>query len=343
MKVLLTGSDGYIGTVCGDFLLRQGYEVTGLDTGFYRTGWLYDGVQARPEVVTRDIRTLTPDDLAGFDGLVHMAELSNDPLGQHNPELTYTINHAGTVRLAEMAKSAGVKRFVYMSSCSVYGVASQEEVDETGEVDPQTAYAECKIMNEQALAALADEAFAPTFLRNATAYGASPRMRFDLVVNDLVAGAMVTGTVKLTSDGSYWRPFVHVQDISQAIACVLAAPPELVRNEVLNVGSGECNYQIKDIADIVARTVPGCDTIVGPSGGDTRSYRVSFSKINSMLPGFRCQWTVERGASDMRDIFQRIGLTREAYEAPPYTRLKRLHELLARDELDANLFWKHRC
>src|SRR5712692_2130966 len=290
MRVLVTGTDGYIGTVLASFLLKRGYDVVGLDTGFYRDAWLYNnGVSALPSVKNKDLRRMTADDVAGMDAVVHLAELSNDPLGQLSPHITYAINHQGSVVLAQLCKAVGVPRFVYTSSCSVYGIGGGNAYKtETSTPQPQTAYAECKVLVERDVSAMADTTFYPTFLRNATAYGPSPRTRVDLVLNNLAGLAWTTKKIHMTSDGTPWRPLVHVLDICEAIACTLEAPREVVHNEVFNVGDNKENYRVKDIAEIVARVFPGCEITTGTDHSDNRSYRVSFNKIRNELPGFRC-------------------------------------------------------
>lgn len=341
MKVLLTGSGGYIGIVTAPVLMARGHEVVGVDTGYYESGWLYHGVSATPRLLIKDIRQLTADDLAGFDAVVHMAELSNDPLGQLNPQITYQINHQGSLRLAQLAKAAGVSRFVYMSSCSVYGVGEEGEVKtEESPVQPQTAYAECKVLVERDLPPMADARFSPTFLRNATAYGASPRQRFDVVLNNLAGLAWTTGKIAMTSDGTPWRPLVHILDIAEAVACALDAPRELIHNQIYNVGDTRHNYQVREIAEIVAETFPGCALSFGSGDKDNRSYRVSFEKIAGQLPGFTCRHDAYAGARQLREVFERIGMTREIFEAPPYTRLKMLQQLIRTEQLDGDLFWR---
>lgn len=254
MRVLFTGADGYIGAILGRYLLERGIDAVGLDTGFYRQGWLYPFGGPRPMVITKDIREITADDLKGFDAIAHLAELSNDPLGQQDPGLTMEINHGGSIQLANAARKAGVKRFVYMSSCSVYGVGKPDEtLDESSPVNPQTAYAECKVKVEQDLTKMADDDLVPCFLRNATAYGASPRQRFDIVLNDLCGLAWTQKEIKLMSDGTPWRPLVHVLDICQAIYLSLTAPDDAVRGQVYNVGSNDQNYRVIEIAQIVAK------------------------------------------------------------------------------------------
>lgn len=341
MKVLITGTDGYIGSVLGPYLIKEGHNVTGLDTGFYRSGWLFNNGETKyPSYINKDLREITLEDLEGFDAVVHLAELSNDPLGQLNPEITYKINHKGSVRIAELCKQAGIERFVYASSCSVYGIGDDGYKTEESEVNPQTAYAECKAKVERDVSKLADENFSPTFLRNATAYGASPRMRFDIVLNNLSGLAWTTGVIKMTSDGMPWRPLVHVRDISKAIACTLEAPMETVRGEVFNVGDTEENFRVREIAEIVGDAFPGCRTTFGDSGGDNRSYRVSFDKINSQLPGFSCEYTAEKGAEELYKVFKKIDMDKDTFTARPYTRLKQLQFLLDTNQVDKDLYWQ---
>jgi nucleoside-diphosphate-sugar epimerase len=340
MKVLLTGSGGYIGIVTAPVLLERGHDVTGVDTGFYQSGWLYNGVKQLPRTIQKDIRAITAEDLAGYDAIVHMAELSNDPLGQLNPTITYKINHVGSLNLAKAAKEAGVSRFIYMSSCSVYGVGGPEIKTEESEVNPQTAYAECKFMVERDVAPLADENFSPTFMRNATAYGPSPRQRFDVVLNNLSGLAWTTGKITMTSDGTPWRPLVHILDIADALACVLAAPREAIHNQIFNVGDTAQNYRVREIAEIVAEAFPGCELSFGTGDSDNRSYRVSFEKINTQLPGFKCKRDARVGAQQFREVFERIGMTDELFKANPYTRLKMLQQLISTKQLDDDFFWK---
>ena len=328
MKVLVTGTEGYLGCLLAPELVRDGHDVVGVDTGFYKQGWLYNGLETTPFTLNKDIRNLTVDDLAGVDAIVHMAELSNDPLGALSPTITYEINHHGSVHLANLAKQAGVSRFVYMSSCSVYGFADGE-VDETSPVNPQTAYAECKTYVERDLTAMADDTFSPTFMRNATAFGASPRQRFDIVLNNLSGLAWTSKKIAMVSDGSPWRPLVHGLDIAQAIRRVLDAPRDLVHNEVFNVGSSEQNYRVREIGEIS----------FGESTGDNRSYRVSFEKISNKLPGFECQWDAVKGAQQLHDVFSSIQLDADTFTGRGHTRLLQLQHLIATRQLDEKLFW----
>lgn len=339
MKVLITGIDGYIGSVLSQVLLAKGFDVVGLDSGFYRSGQLFD-VKKSPNLVTKDIRRVTFADLVGFDAVVHLAELSNDPLGQNDPALTYEINHKASVRLAKLAKKAGIKRFVYMSSCSVYGIATQDLVDEASKPNPQTVYAKCKLLVERDIAKLADKSFSPISLRSATAYGASPRQRFDLVVNDLAALAYTTGIIKLSSDGTPWRPFIHIRDISEAISMVLKAPKRRIHKQIINLGDSKSNYQMKEVAQKIGKVFKGCKIVFGPFSGDTRSYRVSFEKIKKVLPEFSCAYDIKKGALELKKIFEKINLSATDYSAPYFTRIKQIKYLINSGQVDAKLFWR---
>jgi nucleoside-diphosphate-sugar epimerase len=345
MKVLVTGTEGYIGARLAPWLAARGHEVVGLDTGYYRDGTLYldpIGLPQLPRTIYKDLRKVTPEDFEGFDALVHLAELSNDPLGQNRPEITFSINHEGSVRIARAAREAGVKRLVYASSCSVYGVGAAELVDETSPVNPQTAYAKCKTLVERDLKPMASGDFSVVFLRNATAYGASPRMRFDIVLNDLCALAWTTKRIAMTSDGSPWRPIVHVEDICAAIGCALEAPAEAVNGEIFNVGATQENYRIREIAQIIAEVFPGCEVSMGPPGGDNRSYRVSFEKIATRLPGYKARWTARRGAEELRRLFERIEMSAETYSFRAFTRLKQIKYLQRTGQVDGDLYWRAR-
>jgi nucleoside-diphosphate-sugar epimerase len=338
MRILVTGTEGYLGCLLAPLLVGDGHDVTGVDTGYYKNGWLFHDGAGTVATLARDVRELQVADLEGFDAVVHMAELSNDPLGDLLGEVTYDVNHRGSVRLAQVAKEAGVRRFVYMSSCSVYG-AADGTVDETSPVAPQTAYAICKARVERDVAPMADASFAPTFLRNATAFGASPRMRFDIVLNNLAGLAWTSGTIAMNSDGSPWRPLVHGLDIAQAIRQVLTAPEDAVRGQVLNVGSDEQNHQVREIAQVVADAFPGCELSFGPPSADNRSYQVSFAKIGQVLPGFACRWDAARGARQLHDVFERIQLDEATFTGRGHTRLKQLEHLLSTGQIDADLFW----
>ncbi|PSB29368.1 NAD-dependent epimerase/dehydratase family protein [Chlorogloea sp. CCALA 695] len=339
MKVLVTGTEGYLGSLLPPLLMEKGHEVLGVDTGYYKVGWLYNGTTVTAKTLNKDIRHITTEDLAGVDAIVHMAELSNDPTGQLSPTITYDINHKGSVRLANIAKAAGVRRFVYMSSCSVYGVATEGDVTESSPVNPQTAYAECKTFVERDLQLMADDNFSPTFMRNATAFGASPRMRFDIVLNNLSGLAWTTKEIKMISDGTPWRPLVHALDICKAIYCALEAPRDIIHNQIFNVGDTANNYRVKEVAEIIAKTFTGCQLTFGENGSDNRSYRVDFEKINKNLPGFKCDWNAERGAEQLFNLFQQIDLTSEDFLSRGFTRLKQLEYLIRTQQIDRDFFW----
>jgi nucleoside-diphosphate-sugar epimerase len=339
MKVLVTGTEGYLGSLLAPILLKRGHEVLAVDTGFYKSGWLYNGTNLTAQTLNKDIRQLTAEDFAGVDAVVHMAELSNDPTGELSPNITYDINHKGSIHIANLAKAAGVQRFVYMSSCSVYGVATEGDVTEESPINPQTAYAICKTMVEKDLKLMADDHFSPTYMRNATAFGASPRMRFDIVLNNLAGLAWTTKEIKMTSDGTPWRPLVHALDICKALVCTLEAPREVVHDQTFNVGDTANNYQVREIAEIVAAEFPGCQVSFGTNGSDNRSYRVSFDKINQQLPGFKCEWNAQRGAEQLRKVFERIEMTEEVFFYRGFTRLKQLEYLLRTGQIDQDFFW----
>jgi nucleoside-diphosphate-sugar epimerase len=343
MRVLITGSDGYLGALVAPYLGARGFDVVGLDTGYYKSGWLCSerlaGAESlTPATLVRDIRDVTVQDLRGFDAIVHMAELSNDPLGDLIGEVTYDINHLGSVHLAQLAKQAGVQRFVYMSSCSVYG-AADGTVHENSPLNPLTAYAKCKAMVERDLTAMADENFSPTFLRNATAFGASPRMRFDIVLNNLSGLAWIEKTIAMISDGTPWRPLVHGLDIAQAITCALSADRDTIHNLVFNVGSDENNLTVRDIAEIVGAEFPDCAVTFGPPSADQRSYRVDFTRIRSVFPEFVAQWDVSAGAAQLHRVFDAISLDAETFYGRGHTRLKQIEYLLSTGQLDSRLFW----
>ena len=343
MKVFVTGVNGYIGTMLAPYLMQRNLEVVGLDTGYYRDGWLYSDdklLASTPLTINKDLRNIVKQDLAGFDAVVHLAELSNDPLGQNNPAVTHKINHRGSVAIAEMARELGIRRFVYASSCSVYGAGTGEFLDETTAPNPQTAYAECKVLVERDVGKLAGTDFCPVFLRNATAYGPSPRMRFDIVINDLCALAWTTRKIVMTSDGSPWRPVAHVLDICEAVYRSLIAPEDAVRGKIFNVGQNSDNYRVRELAQIVADEFPGCEVTVGPAGKDNRSYRVNFDRIHRELPGFKCSFTPRDGARQLRELFERIKMPEETYKFRAFTRLKQLSYLQATNQIDDEFYWR---
>ncbi len=339
MKILLTGNEGYLGSLAGPFLSKRGHEVKGLDTGYYNDGCLYSTNGNRLSTLAKDVRRVTCNDLKGIEAVVHMAELSNDPLGELDSSVTYEINHKGTLHLGKMAKAAGVKRFIYMSSCSVYGVASNGEVTEETEPNPQTAYAVCKTFCERDLKELADKNFVPCYFRNATAFGASPRQRFDVLLNNLCGLAWTTKEIKMISDGTPWRPLVHGLDIAKAIACALEAPTEAIYNEIFNVGENSQNYRVREVAEKVEKVFPGCTLSFGEVA-DNRSYRVNFDKITKHLPDFRCEWAVENGVNQFYELFRRIDMTQELFEFRAFTRLRQLQYLIGTGQIDRGFFWK---
>jgi nucleoside-diphosphate-sugar epimerase len=342
MRVFVTGVDGYIGAVLAPYLLARDMEVVGLDTGYYRDGWLFSDNQhlaASPHTLHKDLRRITAADLTGCEAVVHLAELSNDPLGENDPAVTHQINHRGSVALAQQTVRAGIKRFVYTSSCSVYGAGGADSVNEDAPLHPQTAYAECKVLVERDLLAMAGEHFTPVFLRNATAFGASPRMRFDCVLNDLCALAWTARHITMTSDGSPWRPVVHVLDICEAIYRCLLAPAEVVRGRTYNVGQNSENYRVRELAQLAADEFPGCTISVGTSRGDRRSYRVDFGRIHRELTGFECQYTARDGVRQLHRLFQRIQMSAETYRFRAFTRINQLKFLQATHQIDGEFYW----
>jgi len=321
-------------------LVQAGHTVVGLDSDLFEQCTFRPGIFDVPQLRV-DLRDVQARDLEGFDAVIHLAALSNDPLSDLNPDITYDINHFASVRLARLAKDAGVPRFLYSSSCSSYGQAGDNFVDETAALNPITAYAISKVRVEQDVARLADDRFSPTFLRNATAYGVSPRLRFDLVLNNLTAWAYAKGRVHIKSDGTPWRPIVHIEDIARAFLAVLGAPRELVHNEALNVGQTEENYRIRELADIVQDVVPGSQIDYAKDGGpDPRCYRVDFGKIHRLLPEFKPQWNARRGAEELYDAYRRGGLVIEDCEGPRFKRIDHLKFLLATDRVDSTLRWR---
>jgi nucleoside-diphosphate-sugar epimerase len=338
MRILVSGHNGYIGTVLTPVLVGAGHDVVGLDTFFYEE-CTYGSDAVRPSAVRRDIRDVTVDDLTGFDAVIHLAALSNDPLGDLRPEVTHDINYHGSVRLALAAKQAGVPRFLFSSSCSLYGASGNDWLDERAAFNPVTPYGESKIWAERELSALADDTFSPTFLRNATAYGFSSRLRGDVVVNNLVGHAVATHHVLLQTDGSQWRPLVHVEDICRAFLRVLEAPREIVHNEAFNIGSTSENYRIRDVAEIVQKVVPGSRVVLsGRVGPDLRNYRVNCDKFADRL-GFSTTWTVELGARQVFTAFEQYGLTLAELTGPRMMRLPRIKQLLRDARVGDDLRW----
>lgn len=337
MRILVTGHQGYIGLVLVPMLERAGHQVVGLDSGLFED-CVAGAEPPSPPAIAKDVRDVSGSDLEGFDAVLHLAALSNDPLGDFEPEVTYEVNFRASVRLAELAKQAGVRRFVFSSSCSLYGASGDDVIDETGTFAPITPYGESKILAEQGIAPLADEDFSPTFLRNATAYGFSPRLRGDLVVNNIAAFAFTTGEALIKSDGTPWRPLVHIEDIARAFLVVVEADRELVHNEAFNVGATSENYQISAVADIVREEIPGARIVYAEGGGpDLRCYRVECEKLPSLLPAFRCEWDVRRGVRQLRDAYRELGLELEDFLGSRYMRIRQIRELQERGRIDSTL------
>ncbi len=338
-RVLVTGDRGYIGSVMAPLLVQAGYDVVGVDADYYR------GCDLVPpwteyERLERDVRDLDHQDLIGFDAVIHLAALSNDPVGNLNEGWTTEINELASVRLASLARDAGVARFIFSSSCIMYGLSSDAVATEESPLDPQTEYARSKVAAERAISQLAIDGFSPVFLRNGTVYGLSPRMRFDTVLNDLVASAVATRRVTVFSDGMPWRPVVHVEDVARAFAMVLAAPAASIHNQAFNTGSDDLNHQVKELAEIAAGVVPGVSLeILGSPGADQRTYRASFAKFSATFPEFTFNWNVRSGSQQLAEALARIGLTEDAFRDDRFTRLRRLRWLLANGSLDARLRW----
>jgi len=339
MRVLVTGHNGYIGCVMTQVLQSAGHEVSGLDTFYFAD--CGDGESDRIQSMRKDVRDVVASDLEGLDAVVHLAALCNDPLGDLNPDWTYDINHAASLRLAELSKASGVRRFLYASSCSMYGKAGEELVDEDAPLRPLTPYAISKVRAEEDLSKMADANFSPVFLRNATAYGMSPRLRADVVLNNLVCWAHTTGKIRIMSDGTPWRPIVHIADIARAFAAAMVAPRNLVHNQAFNVGANEENYQVRELAEIVRAIVPGCEVEYAAGGGpDPRSYRVSFDKLRRVFPELKPAWNARLGAEEVYHGIRQAGITRSDFQGRRFIRLAQLKHLLDSDLLDSTLHWR---
>jgi nucleoside-diphosphate-sugar epimerase len=340
MRILVTGHKGYIGTVLTPMLQEHGHQVLGVDSDLYARCTFGDGLPEIPEL-RKDIRDIDALDIDGFDAIIHLAALSNDPLGNLNPELTYEINHKASLRLAELSKQVQVPRFLFSSSCSTYGASGDQMLTEDANFNPVTPYGNSKVYVERDVAELADDNFSPTFLRNATAYGVSPRLRFDIVLNNLVAWAHSTGRVLIKSDGTPWRPIIHIEDIARAFIAVLNAPRETIHNQAFNVGRNDQNYRIRDLAEIVEEIVPGCQIEYAKNGSpDKRTYRVDFSKIFEVLPEFEPQWDARKGAQELFEAYQKADLELDEFEGPKYKRIAHIKQLLNDGLLDETLRWK---
>ena len=340
MRVLITGHKGYIGAVMAPLLADAGHKVAGLDSDLFENCTFGEPPRDLPSI-RKDIRDIEHSDLEGFEAVIHLAGLSNDPLGNLNPDLTYDINYHASVRLARLAKEVGVKRFLFSSSCSTYGAADDKILDETADFNPVTPYGRSKVLVEQEVGKLAGPNFSPTFLRNATAYGVSPRLRFDLVLNNLTAWALTTGRVFIKSDGTPWRPIVHIEDISRAFLAALNAPVDVIHNKAFNVGRTEENYQIRDLAEIVKATVPGCTIeFAEDAGPDKRCYRADFNLIARALPTFQPKWDARRGAQELYETYKKVGLRVEDFEGERYKRIDHIQRLLSSGRLDSNLRWQ---
>jgi nucleoside-diphosphate-sugar epimerase len=342
MNILVTGNNGYIGSRLTQLLLEADYGVVGLDTNYYQDCEFDQFQNPRIRQISKDIRAVSKEDLANIDAVIHLAALSNDPLGAFNPRLTDDVNYLATVKLADLAKEAGVRRFLYASSCSLYGLAGEEAVSEDSPMAPVTEYAISKVKSEEALTKKADDSFSPVFLRASTAYGISPMLRCDLVVNNLTGWAYTSGKIKIMSDGSPWRPTVHVEDLGRAYIACLEAPIEAIHNETFNVGQNKENYRIKDMAEVVKKVVPGCEVeYTYEHGSDSRTYKVSFDKISTRLKGFfKPEWDIEKGVRQLYEAYKAHGLTEEEFTGKKYIRLNQLQVLVNNKAIDENLFWR---
>jgi len=341
MRVLVTGNKGYIGSVLCDELLKQGFDVIGLDVGLYE-GCSFIKPNYIVTQISKDVRNVKNEDIIGFDAIIHLAALSNDPMGELNPQLTHDINCLASINLAKLAKENGVKRFIFSSSCSIYGKSGDDSIDEFGKLDPLTEYAKSKVNTEREVSKIADTTFSPVFLRNATVYGVSPMLRVDLVVNNLVSWAHTTHEIKIMSDGTPWRPLIHIQDISKAFIAALKAPRELIHNQVFNVGQNSENYRIKDIADKIKEIMPECRIeFTGEHGADSRTYKVNFTKIASVLGSyFIPNYNLEKGIKELFHMYRKMKLSKNDFLGDKFTRLKRIKKIIGSNKVDEHLFFK---
>lgn len=342
MKVLVTGNNGYIGSMLTRLLLEKGYQVTGLDTNYYSGCELNSFHYPQINQINKDIRAVSKGDLENIDAIIHLAALSNDPLGAFDAKLTDEINYQATVKIANLAKELRIRRFIYASSCSMYGIAGEDAVTEDSPLAPVTAYAVSKVKSEEALSEMADDDFSPVFLRPGTAYGIAPMLRCDIVLNNLVGWAYTTGKIRIMSDGTPWRPTIHVEDLSHAYIACLESPIEIIHNEAFNVGQNKENYQIRDMANVVKKVVPGCEVeYTYEHGSDSRTYKVSFDKISARLKGFFApEWDIEKGVRQLYEAYKAHGLTYEEFTGNKYIRLNRLKRLVQQKAIDENLFWR---
>jgi len=340
-KIIVTGHRGFIGSLLANMLIQNGCEVTGIDTGYFNEDCELFSNNLSIKEVKNDLRDISEEDLSGSYAVCHLGALSNDPMGEIDPELTFEINYRASVRLAQLAKKVGVEKFIYSSSCSLYGIASGEnDITEEGQLNPLTAYAKSKVQTEKEILPMTDSHFSVTSLRNSTAYGVSPKLRVDLVVNNLVGWALTSGEIRIMSDGSPWRPLIHAEDIARAFLAVIDAPPEKVNGQAFNVGVNSENYRVREIAELVADAVPGCRLVfTGEHGADSRSYRVNFDKIRNNLPEFQPQWTLKQGIAQLVEHFRKYGMTPEKFSGRYFIRLKQLQYLLQSKKLNEKLFW----
>ena len=341
-KIIVTGHTGFIGSLMVPLLLEKGYEVVGIDTKFFGEDCeFYPPVKGFTEII-KDTRDIEEKDLEGAYAICHLAALSNDPMGDFDEQLTFDINHLASIEIAKKAKKIGVEKYIYSSSCSLYGIADGDTaLTEDADFNPVTAYAKSKVYSERDILPLATEDFSVTFMRNSTAYGISPKLRLDLVVNNLVGWAVTTGQIKIMSDGSPWRPLVHAEDIARAFIAVIEAPKDSVNKQCYNVGQTEENFQIRDIAKMVGEVVPGCEVVItGEHGSDSRSYRVNFDKIKNELPNFKPKWTLKKGIEEVYEAYKKYGMDDEKFNGKAFIRLKELQHLIETDKINDKLIWK---